>query len=127
MKKSVPAPALSADVVARLERARDFIESRFAKNPTLPKIAEQAGMNPFHFHRLFTKHFGQTPKKWLDELRIAAAKEMLNWGESIPTITQTLGFAHQSHFTCRFRQLVGEPPGRWIRQQKVARDASGPA
>ena len=47
--------------LARLIPAIRFMESEFHRGPTLPEIAKQVHLSPFHFHRRFTELLGITP------------------------------------------------------------------
>jgi AraC-like DNA-binding protein len=101
---------------ARIEKAKEFIAANFLRNPGLTDIAAAVGLSPFHFHRTFTKVTGQTPKDYVDQFRIDEAKRRMLAGAPLNAIAADLKFSHQSHFTSRFKQLVGEAPGRWVRQ-----------
>ena len=64
---------------------------------------------------ILTKVTGQTPKDYVDQFRIDEAKRRMLAGDPLNAIASDLKFSHQSHFTSRFKQLVGEAPGRWVR------------
>lgn len=107
----------AADVLAaRIEKAKQFIADNYLRNPSLNEIAGSVGVSPFHFHRTFTATTGQTPKDYVDQLRIEEAKRRMLAGDSLYNIATDLKWSHQSHFTSRFKQIVGEAPGRWARQ-----------
>jgi AraC-like DNA-binding protein len=99
----------------RIERAKQFIADNYLHNPSLNAIAAAVDCSPFHFHRTFTKATGFTPKDYVDQFRIEEAKRRILSGEPLATVATDLKWSHQSHFTSRFRQIVGEPPARWIR------------
>lgn len=104
-----------------VERARQWVDNNWRENPSLRQVAEQARISVFYFHRLFKAHTGKTVKTYIDELRIAEAKRLLEAGTDIGEVGTALGFAHQSHFTVRFRQRVGLPPAKWVKAQREAR------
>ena len=73
-------------------------------------------LSPFHFHRRFTELLGLTPKQYLLACQIHEAKSELLAGEKeLAQIAKDCGFAHQSHFTSRFKQATGLTPTRWRR------------
>lgn len=110
-----------SDIAADAEMVRllptlKFMEQEFSANPTLDDIAKKAHLSPFHFHRRFTNLFGQTPKHFLLSCQIHKAKRLLGSHErELAQIATDCGFAHQSHFTSRFRQATGLTPTRWRR------------
>jgi AraC-like DNA-binding protein len=102
--------------LARLLPALKFMQGEFAKGPTLVDIAKQVQLSPFHFHRRFTELLGLTPKQYLLDCQIHQAKaDLLARDKELVQIAKECGFAHQSHFTSRFKQATGLTPTRWRR------------
>lgn len=102
--------------LARLLPAIRFMQEHFAEGVTLVAIAKTVGLSPFHFHRRFTELFGMTPKQFLLECQINQAKrDLLARDKELVQIAAECGFAHQSHFTSRFKQATGLTPTQWRR------------
>jgi len=102
--------------MSRLIPAVQFMHDEFGRSPTLDEIAAKAHLSPFHFHRRFTDLLGQTPKHFLLACQIHRAKELLfERKKELAEIAKECGFAHQSHFTSRFKQATGLTPTRWRR------------
>ncbi|HZZ43048.1 MAG TPA: AraC family transcriptional regulator [Tepidisphaeraceae bacterium] len=102
--------------LSRLIPALEFMKKEFRRGPTLNEIAKTAHLSPFHFHRRFTELLGLTPKHFLLECQIDEAKRLLVGREKeLTEIASICGFAHQSHFTSRFKQATGLTPTRWRR------------
>ena len=102
--------------MSRLIPALRFMQAEFNRGPTLTEIARQVHLSPFHFHRRFTELMGLTPKHFMLECQIYDAKGELVAGEKeLAKIASDCGFAHQSHFTSRFKQATGLTPTRWRR------------
>lgn len=122
----IPAPAewvaiRATDVAADTEMVRllpsvEYMHTSFAQRPTLKTIARVMRLSPFHFHRRFTALFGLTPKHFLLDCQIVSAKrELLAGRKELVDVAKACGFAHQSHFTSRFKQATGLTPTRWRR------------
>ena len=59
---------------------------------------------------------GLTPKHFMLECQIHDAKgELVSGEKELAKIASDCGFAHQSHFTSRFKQATGLTPTRWRR------------
>jgi AraC-like DNA-binding protein len=102
--------------MSRLIPAVKFMHDEFGRSPTLDEIASKAHLSPFHFHRRFTDLLGQTPKHFLLACQIHRSKELLvERKKELAEIAKECGFAHQSHFTSRFKQATGLTPTRWRR------------
>ncbi|MGB7158594.1 MAG: AraC family transcriptional regulator [Tepidisphaeraceae bacterium] len=102
--------------ISRLIPALKFMQAEFHRGPTLGEIAQTVHLSPFHFHRRFAQLLGITPKHFLLECQIFEAKtQLLAREKSLAQIATDCGFAHQSHFTSRFKQATGLTPTRWRR------------
>ena len=102
--------------LSRLIPSLKFMEQEFHRGPTLTEIAKQVHLSPFHFHRRFTELLGITPKHFMLDCQIDQAKrELLAREKDLADIAKECGFAHQSHFTSRFKQATGLTPTRWRR------------
>lgn len=102
--------------IARLVPALRFMSQEFHRGPGLGEIARTVHLSPFHFHRRFAELLGLTPKHYLLECQINQAKvELMAKKKELSQIATDCGFAHQSHFTSRFKQAAGLTPTRWRR------------
>ncbi|HSU67456.1 MAG TPA: AraC family transcriptional regulator, partial [Tepidisphaeraceae bacterium] len=111
-----PADFQADQELSRLIPALKFMQQEFHRGPTLVEIAKQVELSPFHFHRRFTELLGLTPKQYLLECQIHEAKtQLLSRTKDLASIARDCGFAHQSHFTSRFKQATGLTPTRWRR------------
>lgn len=110
--------------LSRLIPALKFMQQAFHRGPTLVEIAKQVELSPFHFHRRFTELLGLTPKQYLLECQIHEAKtQLLSRVKDLAVIARDCGFAHQSHFTSRFKQATGLTPTRWRRMMTERENA----
>jgi AraC family transcriptional regulator len=79
-------------------------------------LADEAGVHPVHAARVFRRHHGETITEYVRGLRIEHARRaLLEGGRSLSSIAIATGFADQAHFSRRFKQVVGMPPGRYRR------------
>jgi AraC-like DNA-binding protein len=102
--------------LARLIPALHYMHANFSTGINLSEVAQSVNLSPFHFHRRFSELLGTTPKQFLFDCQIGQAKRLLSEGEkSLLAIASDTGFAHQSHFTSRFRQATGFTPTKWRR------------
>lgn len=109
-----PTTIASHGELARFLQAMQFMRSNAGESVTLNDVAASVGLSPFHFHRRFVEITGMAPKQYLFDCQIFDAQEMLLAGKlELYAIARQCGFAHQSHFTSRFRQATGFTPTRW--------------
>ena len=94
-----------------LDPVMDRIMTGYAENLTIPGLAQLLAMSPGHFTRLFKQRFKMTPAKYIIQVRINVACEMLiNSDQPISSIALDAGFFDQSHFTRNFQALKGVSP-----------------
>lgn len=61
----------------RIAKAIEYIRDQFQKPTNLREIAAHVNMSPFHFHRMFSEWAGTTPRRFLNFVRLALAKELI--------------------------------------------------
>jgi len=67
----------------RIARVIRYLDGHHTERPDLNGLARQAGLSPFHFHRLFTNWAGVTPKDFLQCLTLTQVKESLRNGANV--------------------------------------------
>lgn len=98
----------------RIALALAYIHDRYHESPSLNQVATAVHISPFHFHRLFSRQVGVTPKQYLLQKQVQMAKWMLR-SKRIPInrIADETGFASHGHFTSTFRRFVGISPSQY--------------
>jgi transcriptional regulator GlxA family with amidase domain len=90
---------------------RAYIEAHYAERVGLDMLAEQVGLSPFHLVRVFQRAAGVPPHTYLESVRIRHAQQLLTQGLALAEVAYATGFSSQSHFTDRFRRIIGVTPG----------------
>jgi AraC-like DNA-binding protein len=57
---------------------------------------------------------GESVQKWLDQLRLERAKELLPYTVSIKELSYFLAYRKPSHFSRQFKSHVGLTPSQFI-------------
>src|SRR5688572_27278483 len=60
-----------------------YLDEHHLEQPELATLAKQVGLSAFHFHRLFSRWAGITPKDFLQHLTLSAVKRRLREGASV--------------------------------------------
>lgn len=94
----------------RVERAIQFLEQHFRRQPSLEEVAEHVHLSPFHFQRMFSNWAGVTPKRFLQFLTIDFLKEKLVSSRNILEATELAGLSSQSRAYDLFTTLEGVTP-----------------
>ncbi len=103
--------ALPSDEEDPVSLACAYIAAHYAEKVTLDVLAAAANVSPSYLIRLFKRQMGTTPHDYLLRHRISRAKELLA-ETTLPSaaIARQVGFASESNFSYRFKQMVGQGP-----------------
>lgn len=94
----------------RIERAIQYLEKNFNRQPELDEVAEQVHLSPFHFQRLFTEWAGISPKRFLQYLTVDFLKTKLSETRSLVEAAETAGLSSQSRVYDLFTTLEAVTP-----------------
>jgi AraC family transcriptional regulator of adaptative response/methylated-DNA-[protein]-cysteine methyltransferase len=95
----------------RVARAIRFLDQHQDEQPDLPALAKRAGLSQFHFHRLFSKWAGVTPKDFLQCLTLARAKDLLRAGQGVLESALRAGLSGPGRLHDLCVTLAGASPG----------------
>ena len=94
-----------------LSRAITFIHQHFTQRLTLTQVARVAGFAPGYFSQLFQRREKMTLDRYVRQLRIERAKQLLKGTDlSAERISQLSGFALRPYFYRVFGQATGMTP-----------------
>ncbi len=101
-----------AELVRRLQRARDYIDARLPEVRPLREIARVACLSPFHLQRCFAIAFGESPAVYASRRRLEQAAHLIaTTRRPLVEIAADVGFSSQTAFTRSFRRWRGVSPG----------------
>ena len=90
----------------QLQQVVDTMQQNLMAELDLEKLSEIAGFSSFHFHRIFSALYGETPHDMLTRLRLEKAANLLvkNTNISLTEIAYLCGFSSSSVFSRSFKQ-----------------------
>ncbi len=94
--------------------AQHLAESKLS----ISAIADQLGVTPEYFRKLFHEAYGVSPKQYILNLRMERAKELIVSGElRINAIAQMCGYEDGNYFSREFKRMNGCPPTHYAKKQ----------
>lgn len=111
-----PRPSVRYQESQAVKLALAYLTDNLAENISLDVLSSLTGFSAYHFLRVFRNTVGLPPHAYQTQLRINRAKKLLAGGEDIVQVAYDTGFTDQSHFSNKFKRLVGATP----RQYKLA-------
>jgi transcriptional regulator GlxA family with amidase domain len=104
----------------RITWAIVIMEERLGRRILMADLANEVGLSPSRFTRLFRRDTGVTPCRYQQALRLQRAQTLLAQTPSL-TIREVMvlvGISHAGHFAREFRRYHGFNP-RSVRQAPV--------
>lgn len=102
-------PALSARYAAKVAAACRAIETA-GEAPTLDALARAASMSRYHFHRVFARFTGLTPRAYFQARRADRMRHALARSASVTEAIYEAGFNSCSRFYAKSSQMLGMKP-----------------
>ncbi|WP_213807369.1 AraC family transcriptional regulator [Granulicella sp. dw_53] len=100
----------------QMRRATELLEAHLDGNIALKQVAAACELSVSHFSRAFKQTFRRPPYKWLTELRVDRARDLMtNSRLPLADIAIQCGFADQSALNRSFKRIQGVTPGVWRR------------
>ncbi|NSW89282.1 MAG: response regulator [Firmicutes bacterium] len=102
------------DVRKDMELAKEFIHRNYSKNITLQDVSEKVMLTPCYFSKVFKKEVGMSFIRYLTEIRINKAKELLDdFSLKIYDISYMVGYNNVKHFVSLLKKYLGVSPSEY--------------
>lgn len=103
----------SFDDYTRVEQALAFLGTHFRRQPTLEETAEAVGLSPYHFQRLFRRWAGISPKRFLQYVTAAYARQLLDESCALLDVAYASGLSSPSRLHDLFVAIEAVTPGEF--------------
>jgi AraC family transcriptional regulator of adaptative response/methylated-DNA-[protein]-cysteine methyltransferase len=97
----------------RVEKIILYLNEHYRSQPDLRTLAKVAGLSEFHFHRLFTRWAGVTPKTFLQYLTARHAKALLQHSRSVLDTSLESGLSGPGRLHDLLITVEGVTPGEF--------------
>jgi transcriptional regulator GlxA family with amidase domain len=105
----------------RIQSALAFARSNLQTPLSVEQLADAAHLSPRQFSRAFRAETGQSPAKAVENLRVEAARLLMEEGRlSIDSVARETGFAGRERMRRAFLRAFGQPPQVIRRNAHVA-------
>ena len=104
----------------QLRRVLDHMAAHAESDVGLNELVAITGLSRSQFFRAFQQSTGQTPARYMQQLRMHHAASLLQQGRAINDVAGIVGYNNGSHFAAAFRRHNGANPSEWRRVRKAA-------
>lgn len=108
-----PIPSIEKQIT---EKLIDIIEANFTNEQfSVIDLANEMGMSRSTLHRKIKAYSGKTVSKFINEVRLKAAKQLLNdKSGTVAEVAYLVGFRSSTYFNKCFNDYFGYPPGKLL-------------
>ena len=101
--------------VKKILPAVEYIKEHFLDEIiSIEHLAKLCSMTSVYFRSIFKSHFGLSPIAYINSLKIARAKELLDSGMyTVSEAAAMSGYTDSSHFSREFKKAVGAAPSEY--------------
>jgi AraC-like DNA-binding protein/DNA gyrase inhibitor GyrI len=108
----------------RLSQLLVEVQSRLHLPIDLASMAETFGASPSYFHRLFRDSTGETPRRYIERLRVERAALLLTMTEqTVAHIARSVGIERHETFARSFKRRFGRSPNEFREYVQAKRAA----
>jgi transcriptional regulator GlxA family with amidase domain len=105
----------------RIQSAVSYARRNLQTALSVEQLAEVANLSPRQFSRAFRAETGQSPAKAVENLRVEAARLLMEQGQlPIDTVARETGFADRERMRRAFLRAFGQPPQAIRRAGRLA-------
>lgn len=102
-----------------------YIRNHYMDDVDFTALSSRLGFSSAYLTKLFNKHVGNTPLKYLTDIRIHEAKHLLlNTTLPIREIGEKVGYPDQFHFSKTFRKFTGVNPTAYRQKPQLENEES---
>lgn len=95
----------------RVDCVKQALARDLENPPALSELGREVGCSPFYLSRIFSEQTGMTISRYLRNLRLERAAELLRGGRSnVTEAAMAVGYSSLSHFSKAFAEMFGVCP-----------------
>lgn len=96
-----------------VEQILSYLEENYTSKISLDQIAGNMYLSPFYISKIFKSETGDTPIRYLINIRLEKAMELLSQGEgTIQEVAAAVGYDDAYHFSKLFKKRYGISPSQ---------------
>jgi len=103
-----------SSAVEQVDKAIRYVEYNYMNDISIQSVSEYLNIDRTYFYRIFKKHTGYPPEKYIMNFRIQKAVELLKQSKySVSEIATNVGFKDVYYFSRIFKRITGKTPTQY--------------
>jgi len=108
----------SPSSAARVRTSMQHIHAAHRSALTVEGLARQIAMSPSHYAHLFREVAGVSPMRFVRDVRLDAARQLLLEGARVGVAAADVGFESGAHFSREFKRRFEVSPAEYVRRMR---------
>lgn len=109
--------------IASIQKIQDYIQNNLGQDLSLNSLADMVYFNPKYLSRLFKQVTGSNLLDYINEKKLAKAKELLKQGHiKIHEISKAVGYTSGPYFTRFFKKAANMTPQEYRESYLIGRE-----
>lgn len=111
---------VSGEYAEKIKPAIDYIHHNYTKdNISIAELSQISSISEVYFRRVFGKVMGISPIRYINNLKLSHAKELLETQMySVSMIAELSGFHDESYFSREFKKHLGISPSEYAKASR---------
>lgn len=108
-----------------VEKVIPYLYEHLSEEISLEEAAAFCGLSLSQFKKKFREESGDTPRNYINHLKVEQAKLLLDEGRSITDTALALGFNTPNYFSVTFRRYTGLSPTQYLARRSLENSREG--
>lgn len=119
-KKICPEPEATDNMTPAFVELVQYLNNNYQQKHTLDSLSKQFNLGANYICNLFSKHFNSTLTRYITELRMNAALQLMQTpGKAYKEIAIECGYTDYYYFCKVFKEFYGASPTAYLRGQRA--------
>ncbi|WP_282941039.1 AraC family transcriptional regulator [Paenibacillus sp. RC67] len=102
------------DAILKLTDTIHYIDMNLLRELSIEELSQNAHFHPNYFIRIFKRHLGMPPMRYIHERRLEKAKQLLGSTDlTVGEVAYRSGFKDISYFSAAFKKSAGVTPSEF--------------
>lgn len=101
-----------------IERMMEFVQDNYMNDLMVADLARAVHVSESYLSRIMKKNIAMSPNRYINFVRIEAAKRLLKTDLSVEAIAAGVGYTEVKYFSTIFKKTTGMTPSSYRKQMK---------
>ncbi len=115
-------PKTVSSNINKFEDSISYMKKNLSKQVTLQELADNMHFHAAYYGRIFKQYFGMSPMKYMNNLRIEKAKQLLLTTDlTLEKVCEQIGMNNTFYFSSQFKKATGMSPTAFRKNYSIRR------